>query len=47
MVEGEVEVLHIWRLVELAFGPGAVSTYVCELGGETLLCPPADHPAEC
>lgn len=42
------EVLHLWRLMSVAFGPGAVSVYVCELHpGEELRCPPADEPEEC
>lgn len=47
MIEGEAEVMHLWWLGELPLGPGAVSTHMCELGGEALLCPPAEHPAEC
>lgn len=42
------EVLHLWRLMSVTFGPGGVSVYVCELHpGEELRCPPSDEPAEC
>lgn len=40
--------LHLWRAQVISFGPGAVSTYICELHpGEELRCPPDEHPAEC